>query len=362
MSSKYFSNLVVKDIDKQTKDSVKITFDIPADLKNDFKYVAGQYLTIKKDINGEDLRRSYSICTAPEEDTISIAVKKVEDGRFSTFAVDRLKVGDSLEVMHPTGNFVYNPPLDTRGQVVFFAAGSGITPVMSHIKHLLKTYPDIQIVLFYGNKNFESIIFREELEGIKNKYLTRFALYHVFTKEKIGIPIQFGRIDGEKCQKFSGKFFDPEDADAYLLCGPAEMIFGVKDALISLGVDASKIHFELFNTDGIVTKSKEEQSTLDSMNDGKTSTVSIKMDGDIFEFSVGYNDVSLLDGALKNGADLPYACKGGVCSTCKAKLTEGNVSMDLNYALEPDELEAGYILLCQSHPRSEKISVDFDQK
>ena len=362
MSSKYFSNLVVKDIDKQTKDSVKITFDIPADLKNDFKYVAGQYLTIKKDINGEDLRRSYSICTAPEEDTISIAVKKVEDGRFSTFAVDRLKVGDSLEVMHPTGNFVYNPPLDTRGQVVFFAAGSGITPVMSHIKHLLKTYPDIQIVLFYGNKNFESIIFREELEGIKNKYLTRFALYHVFTKEKIGIPIQFGRIDGEKCQKFSGKFFDPEDADAYLLCGPAEMIFGVRDALTELGVDSSKIHFELFNTDGILAKNMENKSVSDPENDGLSSTVSIKMDGDIFEFSVGYNDVSLLDGALKNGADLPYACKGGVCSTCKAKLTEGNVSMDLNYALEPDELEAGYILLCQSHLRSEKIRVDFDQK
>lgn len=362
MSSKYFHNLLVKDIDKQTKDSVKITFDIPADVKDDFKYVAGQYLTIKKNINGEDLRRSYSICTAPEEDTISIAVKKVEDGRFSSFAVDELKVGDALEVMHPTGNFIYNPTQNSKGQVVFFAAGSGITPVMSHIKHLLKTYPDIQIVLFYGNRNFESIIFREELEGIKNKYLTRFALYHVFTKEKIGVPIQYGRIDGEKCQRFSGKFFDPENTDAYLLCGPAEMIFSVKDALIGLGVDTSKIHFELFNTDGIIAKSKESQAIIDPKNDGLASNVSIKMDGDIFEFSVGYNGINLLDAALENGADLPYACKGGVCSTCKAKLTEGDVSMDLNYALEPDELEAGYILLCQAHPRSEKISVDFDQK
>ncbi len=362
MSSKYFQNLIVKNIDKQTKDSVKITFDIPEVLKEDFKYVAGQYLTIRKNINGEDLRRSYSICTAPEEDAVSIVVKKVEDGRFSTYAVEDLKEGDSLEVMYPTGNFIYHPPLDTKGQVVFFAAGSGITPVMSHIKHLLKTYTDIQIVLFYGNKNFESIIFREELEGIKNKYLSRFALYHIFTKEKIGIPIQYGRIDGDKCSQFSGKFFAPENTDAYLLCGPSEMIFSVKDALVNLGVDASKIHFELFNTDGIVAKSKENQPKSNPLNDELSSLVSIKMDGDIFEFSVGYNGINLLDAALENGADLPYACKGGVCSTCKAKLVEGDIFMDLNYALEPDELEAGFILLCQAHPRSEKISVDFDQK
>ncbi len=362
MSSKYFQSLVVKNIDKQTKDSVKITFDIPEELKDNFKYIAGQYLTIRKSINGEDLRRSYSICTSPEEDIISIAVKKVEDGRFSTYAVDLLKEGDSLEVMYPTGNFVYQPPIDIKTQVVFFAAGSGITPVMSHIKHLLMSYPDIQIVLFYGNRNFDSILFREELEGIKNKYLSRFALYHVFSKEKMGIPLQYGRIDGDKCSQFSGKFFTPENTDAYLLCGPAEMIFSVKDALVSLGVDTSKIHFELFNTDGIVAKAKETRREVDPVNDGLSSKVSIKMDGDVFEFSVGYNGINLLDAALANGADLPYACKGGVCSTCKAKLTEGDITMDLNYALEPDELEAGYILLCQSHPRSQKISVDFDQK
>lgn len=356
MSHKFIS-LTVNDIIRQNKDCVEVVFKIPQNLKEAFNYQSGQYLTIRKNINGEEVRRSYSICSAPQEDKICIAIKEIKDGKFSTFANQSLRIGDTLEVMPPMGNFLLAP---SATNFVFFVAGSGITPVLSQIKTILANKSNANVTLFYGNRNFGSIIFREELEALKNKFIGRLAIHHVFTKEKIGIPLMYGRIDKEKCQAFAKALFNISSTDQFLLCGPAEMIFDVKDALVTLGVAPDKINFELFSTEGI--KRIPVNNTLNESEKDRESEVVIQMDGDIFEFSLEYGGQNILDAALAAGADLPYACKGGVCCTCKAKLTEGEVVMDLNYALEPDEVAAGYVLLCQSHPRSANIYVDFDQK
>jgi len=358
MNSRHFHLLTVSNIGRQTKDCVVITFDIPETLKEDFKFKAGQYLTVRKEIDGQEVRRSYSICTAPFENKMSFAVKEIAGGKFSTFANKTLQIGDKLEVMCPMGNFLIE---ETAQNFVFFVAGSGITPVISQIKQLLHNSKKSRITLFYGNSNFGSIIFREELESLKNKFLERIAIHHVFTKEKIGIPLMYGRIDKQKCIEFGKNLFSVSDTDAFMLCGPGEMIFDVKETLMEMGVSADKIHFELFSTDGI-KKGKDKGAELAGGEADKACEVVIQMDGDIFEFSLDYGGQNILDAALASGADLPYACKGGVCCTCKAKITEGEVIMDLNYALEPDEVAAGYVLLCQSHPRSSNIYIDYDQK
>jgi ring-1,2-phenylacetyl-CoA epoxidase subunit PaaE len=361
MHSKYFHPLVVSEIKKLTKDCVQVSFAIPNEFKKEFTFLPGQYITFEHQFGKESLRRSYSICSIPEDENISVAIKHISGGKFSTYANKELKTGAILNAMKPTGNFLIPSSNSSKNHIVLFAAGSGITPIISIIKQLLKSQVETSISLFYGNRNTESIIFREELEALKNKFLSRFDIHYVFSKEKIGSPLFYGRIDNLKCNKFSGVFFNTQEVDSFMLCGPSEMIFSVKQSLTNLGVDSQKIHFELFNTDGIQkTETKTEEITKELLHN--QSQVSIKMDGDIFDFKLEYGGLNLLDAALKNGADLPYACKGGVCSTCKAKLTSGEVSMDINYALEPDELEAGYILMCQAHPRSQQISIDYDQK
>jgi len=359
MTDHHFYPLTISNITRETQDCVSVTLDIPASLNDIFKYEAGQYVTFKLTIDGEELRRSYSICSAPYQNKLTVAIKKVENGRFSTFANDTLKVGDTLMVMPPLGNFLLKEQTAGVAQYVFFASGSGITPIIAQIKHLLNTNQQTEIILFYGNKNVDSIIFREEIEGLKNTYLQRLAVYYIFSKEKMGSPLFYGRIDSQKCGQFAKTIFRTELVAQYLLCGPAEMIFDIQTQLLTLGVESDKIRFELFNTDGIIKKT-EVKSLDPALN--ISSKISIKLDGDIFEFPLTYQGESILDTALKNGADLPFACKGGVCSTCKAKLVEGEIDMDINYALEPDELAAGYILTCQAHPRTEIVKVDFDQK
>ncbi len=360
MNKNKFYNLKVVDIKRMTADSVMLTFDIPSDIKSLFSFNAGQNLTLKTHINGEEIRRSYSLCTAPSEDKWSVLIKKVDGGLFSTFANEQLKPGDLIDVMPPTGNFTLDKYNDSK-HFLFFAAGSGITPIISQIKDLLMHHAQSNITLFFGNKNFSSIIFREEIEALKNKYLGRFSVHHIFTKEKIGIDLLYGRIDKAKCVALGQSLFNPNDMDACMICGPNEMIFEVKDGLVSLGFDPKNIHFELFNTDGLKKLSNATETNA-TINEDLESEITIQMDGDIFEFTLGYGGQNLLDAAIENGADLPYSCKGGVCSTCKAKLTKGEVKMDLNYSLEPYEVDAGYILMCQSHPRTPKIYVDFDQK
>jgi len=361
MNHKFFHQLSVVKIEKKTKECVAVTFEIPYDLKEKFLFKAGQYLTLQKEINGEDIRRSYSICSAPDESGITIAIKKLDHGKFSTWANTKLKAGDKLDVMPPSGNFII-PENPEPYEFVFFAAGSGITPVISQIKYILKKYPKAGVTLFFGNKKSESIIFREELEGLKNIYIQQLAVHHIFTKEKTGVPLLYGRIDKEKCILLSKHLFNAHPSYAFFICGPNDMIFDVKDALVEIGVPTSKIHMELFNTEGLRSTKEKSVSELTGTENSQLSEIAIQLDGDVFEFELEYGGQNLLDAALANGADLPYACKGGVCSTCKAKITNGEVVMDINYALEPYEVDAGFVLLCQSHPRSPNIYIDFDQK
>ena len=356
MSHTSFHSLKVAQIAHINKESVAVSLSIPDDLRAAFKFSPGQYLTVRSQALDGDIRRSYSICSAPNDQDYTIGIKRIEDGKFSTFANTILKTGDTLEVMPPQGSFTFEPSVSDH--IVFFAAGSGITPILSHIKNLLFNHPGVKVTLFFGNRNFESIMFREELEGLKNKFMNRFALYHIFSKEKIGLPIFHGRIDVAKTQDLFDTFLVQEDISHFLICGPNDMVFNAKEGLISRNISESKIKFELFNVSDLKPRVESNVQTGPEI----ISNIAIQMDGDIFEFELSSRGQNLLDAALENGADLPFSCKGGVCSTCKAKIVKGQVSMDINYALEPDEIENGYILMCQSHPKSEDIYIDFDQK
>ena len=354
----HFHKLKVKNIREETSDCVSITFDIPVQLKNDFVFKQGQNITVKSTINGEEIRRSYSICSSPLDNELRIAVKKVTGGAFSSFANQKLKVGEVLDVLPPTGTFFTEVNILNKKNYVFFASGSGITPVISIIKTILLTEPKSYVTLIYGNKNVSSIIFKEQLEALKDKYLQRFRIYYVLSRERTEADINYGRIDAEKCRQFS-KLIDFKSMDEFFICGPEGMIFTVKEFLENKGVEDNKIHFELFTTP--TRKNIKAYSDVKEKKD-KGSEITVTSDGRSFNFKLDYDSNTILNAALAQGADLPFACKGGVCTTCKAKLLEGKVEMEVNYGLEPDEVKAGFILTCQSHPRSEKVVVDFDSK
>lgn len=351
-----FHTLIVKEVRKETEDSVSIAFDIPAGLQETYQYFSGQYLTLRTEINGEDVRRSYSLCSAPHEQEWRVAVKQVESGKFSTFANKVLKAGDSLDVMTPLGGFLIKPNVTKRRSIALFAAGSGITPIVSIAKTILAQEPDSDVTLFYGNKNIASIIFREEIEGLKNEYMDRLRLVHILSRENLGTPLLKGRIDLEKTNELFNVFLKADIPESVYICGPEQMILDVKESLINNGLETSSVHFELFTSPDAVKK--ETVETYDGPQ--IDSNVSIILDGDQFDIALESDGENILDAATKAGADLPYACKGGVCCTCKAKVLEGQARMDVNYALEPDEVEAGYILTCQAHPMSDKLVVSFD--
>lgn len=312
-------------------------------------------------MNGEELRRNYSICTSPFDNKLKVAVKKAEGGLFSTFANDELKAGDVLDVLPPTGKFYTDLRPSNKKSYVAFAAGSGITPILSIIKTTLLTEPQSGFTLVYGNRTKNNIIFKEELEALKDKFIDRFRIYHILSREKTDAELNYGRIDVPKLELLFNKLIDAKTCDEFFLCGPEAMIFCIKGYLEGRGVAADKIHFELFTVPG------QKQSAVSSQQSAKEegsakAKISVKVDGMLFDFDLAYESESILDAALKQGADLPYACKGGVCTTCKAKLVEGEVSMDVNWGLEPEEVAQGYVLTCQSHPKAEKVVVDFDAK
>lgn len=355
----HFHPLTILDIRRETNDCVSIAFDIPDALKEIFRFREGQNITLRTVLNGEELRRSYSVCSSPLEGELRVAVKAVADGRFSCYANSQLKKGDILEVLPPTGKFYTRLDPSHRKKYVAIAAGSGITPIISIIKTVLATEPLSEFTLVFGNRNRSSIIFREALEALKNKYMERFRLVHVLSRERTDAEINHGRINAAKCEELGAKLIDWMDSEHYFLCGPEAMIFSVRGYLLGRGVDGSKIHFELFTSPGQPVDAIAGKSAVVAET-GPVSHITIKLDGVSFDFDLPYNSKSILDGALQQGADLPYACKGGVCCTCRAKLVSGEVEMDVNYALEPEEVAAGYILTCQSHPRSGKVVVDFD--
>ncbi len=356
----HFHKLKVKEIKQETPDCVSIAFAIPDNLKPDFLFEQGQNITIKKEIDGEEIRRSYSICSAPFENELRVAVKQVEGGKFSNFANTLLKAGDELDILPPTGKFNTKLNRESKKQYLAFAAGSGITPVISIIKTTLQTEPESSFTLVFGNRGRSTIIFFEELEGLKNKYLNRFNFINILSREKTDAPINSGRIDPDKLSRLT-RLIDYKNTDEFFICGPEEMIFCVKDYLEAAGIDKKKIHFELFTTPGQKQSSVINRQSL-VKDSGPQSKITIKLDGRSFDFDLGYNSENILDAALKQGADLPFACKGGVCCTCKAKLLEGEVEMEVNWGLEQEEVEQGFILTCQSHPITEKVVLDFDIK
>jgi ring-1,2-phenylacetyl-CoA epoxidase subunit PaaE len=361
MSVPHFHRLRVKEVCPETAECVSITFEVPEALQDAFNFLPGQYLTLKQMIDGTEVRRSYSICAAPG-DELRVAVKQVDQGKFSGYVNQQLKPGDELEVMPPLGKFT---PRSTQGRrYLAFAAGSGITPVLGIMKSVLQRDPESSFTLVYGNKNRGSIIFKEQLEGLKNRYMNRLSVHHVFTRETMDTPLFNGRINAEKAKAFCDTLIDAEGMDEIFICGPEDMILSLRDYFIEdKKIDTSKVHFELFSSPDqprrahVAWEARKEQ-----IDPAKMSRVTVKLDGAAFDMNLAYGGDNILDAALQQGADLPYACKGGVCSTCKAKLVSGEVDMEVNYALEPDELAANFILTCQAHPRTETVVVDFDVK
>lgn len=355
----HFHPLQIEEIIRETPDCISVRFQIPDELTETFRFLPGQNITLRTQIQGEEVRRSYSICKAPFENQLAVAIKKVPGGVFSTFANEQFRVGDVIEVMPPTGKFHPNIDAQQAKNYLMLAAGSGITPIISLAKTILREEPNSSVTLVYGNKSRGHIIFFEALEGLKNKYLDRFTLIHILSREKTDAEINYGRINYAKLQTL-WPLLSSSRIDEAFICGPEEMIFAARDFLQENGLSSNQIHFELFGT----TMAKRSSGTTDATvtGDGPTSQITIRLDGRTVQFPLAYDSDSILDAALKQGADLPFACKGGVCCTCKAKLVSGEIDMAVNYALEPEEVIRGYILTCQARPKTAEVEIDFDQR
>jgi ring-1,2-phenylacetyl-CoA epoxidase subunit PaaE len=355
-----FYPLIIKNIERQTRNAVAIELDVPEELRSIFAYKPGQYLTFKHEIDGEEIRRNYSLCSSPLEGKWCVAVKKVPGGLFSTLANEALKPGETLLVMPPLGNFVPNLDATQKKNYLAIAAGSGITPILSIIATTLATEPESNFTLVYGNQSRSSIIFKEALEALKNKYINRLSIYHILSREKTDAALNYGRIDAAKCNELFPRLIDLNIIDEFFLCGPVEMSLSLKEELLRRGVPEKNIYLELFTTGNRgKNKKKNIQNTGD---DSPKSKVTIRLDGRESCFDLAYDSDSILDAGIHEGLELPFACKGGMCCTCKAKLLMGEVDMEVHYGLEHDEMEAGYILTCQSHPKTGEVVVDFDDR
>lgn len=353
-----FYNLKVADIYKETEDTSVVTFEIPMDLQDEFKFRQGQHLTLKADIEGEDIRRSYSLCSSPFSKKWQVAVKLIPGGKFSTYINQEIKTGDVMEVMAPSGKFGIEVKPEQSKNYLFFAAGSGITPVLSMIQAHLSQEPNATCKLFYVNKTAKSIIFKEALEQLRNKYFGKFEIFYFLTKERRDIELFNGRFDDQKMQVLTKSFIDVPDTNEVFLCGPEKMVNYVSEYLINAGLPKDLVHFELFVT-GLSEEDIKRAERLAKQNVEGTE-ITIVDGGKEFAFTMTKAYDNILDAALGAGADLPFACKGGVCSTCKCRVIEGSVEMKINYALDDKEVAQKLVLSCQAVPTTGKVVVDFD--
>lgn len=358
MATHLFHKLAVAGVEATTRDSIAITFAVPEDLQNEFEYVQGQYLTLRVTIDGVEVRRSYSICAAVQDKRVRIAIKKVAGGAFSHWATANLLPGATVDVMPPQGYFHIPLTPELSRCVMAFAAGSGITPVLSIIKTMLIAEPLTRITLVYGNRSSGSVMFKEELEDLKDRFLNRFNLVWVMSRETQDIELFNGRIDYDKTCDLLTHWVDPASVDAAFICGPHDMMLAVTRALEDKGVDKSRIKAELFGTPLAVKPRVVQAAELTDEH----CEVEVVLDGSRRSFSMPKNGISVVDAGLKAGIDMPYACKGGVCSTCRAQVLSGEVDMDNNFALEDYEVARGFVLCCQSFPVSDKLVIDFDQE
>jgi len=344
-----FHKLKIAKIKRETKDAVAITFDIPTHLKQAFAFVAGQYITLKTVINGDEVRRAYSICSSPNSDNITVAVKAISGGTFSVYANKNLKEGQEIEVAEPEGKFILESNQNNAKNYIAFAAGSGITPIMAMVKGVLENEPNSKFVLVYGNKSTFETIFFDEFNDLQKNNSERFFIQYVYSKEQPKDAL-FGRIDTSNINFVLNKFSDKK-FDAIFICGPETMINTVKETLIAKNYSENNIHFELFTAS---TKENENNVSLDG-----NSKITVLLDDDETTFSMSQKE-TILDAALKEKLDAPYSCQGGICSSCLAKVTKGNAVMDKNTILSEDEIAQGLILTCQAHPTTAEIIIDYD--
>jgi len=356
-----FHTLKIKHITRETPDCVALTLDVPAELRTAFQFRPGQYLTFRRQVGGEEVRRSYSLCSSPLDEEWRVAVKKVPGGRFSQLAVEELRAGDAVEVMPPAGHFgpATLHPTQARHYVAF-AAGSGITPILSIVKTVLLTEPSSRVTLVYGNRGRNSIIFKEAIEALKNTFLQRLSVYHVLSREQGDADLFFGRLDQAKARQFLTKLVPAAQIDECFICGPEQMIQDVRAALSEAGVAPEKVHFELFGSSMPKTTTASVPTPPPGHDDQK-SLVTVQLDGHTHVLPMSYYGNTVLDELLTTGVDAPYSCKNGMCSTCRARVTEGKVEMDVNYSLSDTEVAKGYVLTCQARPVSAEVEVDFDQ-
>jgi len=352
-----FHPLRIKDVVRETKDAVSISFDVSDELKDAYRFTQGQHLTLKEKLEGEEVRRSYSICSAVGEPELRIAVKKIAGGKYSNYANENFRPGKVIDVMEPQGRFFTPLSAENAKHYLAIAAGSGITPILSIIKTILKTEPSSRVTLVYGNRSVSGIIFLEALEDLKNIYPDRFSLMHILSREHQDVELFNGRINAEKCNDLFDSVIDVKTVDEAFICGPEQMIHDAEAALEAHGLDKPHIHFELFITEAAKNAGSTPQVIEEA---GPKRKVGVILNGRRTEVEVAEEGKSILDTALDVGLDLPYACKGGVCSTCRAKVISGNVRMDVNYALEEDEVTEGFVLTCQSHPLTDDVVVDYD--
>lgn len=352
-----FHTLKVSKVESITDDAVAVSFDVSSDLKDEFSFLPGQYITLRSTVAGEDLRRSYSVCVAPGEG-LRVGIKHVPGGRFSSFA-QNLKPGDKLAVMKPEGRFVCKPASSSSRDFLLIAAGSGITPVLSIIRTLLQEEPKSTVTLIYGNRTTGSIMFRTELEDLKDRFLERFHVFHILSREGQDVDLLSGRIDVGRINAFEQKgLIDPKAVNGIYLCGPAQMATQLSEHFKGLGVSKDKIHTELFEAPDDAGPIVVEKATIEVAERGVD--VEVVLDGVTRQFALLDANDTVLQAAGKSGLDLPFSCAGGMCATCRCKVVEGEASMDRNFSLDQWELDAGFVLACQSRPKTERLVLDFD--
>ena len=355
--AQHFHPLEIREVRRETADCISVEFAVPDELKATFAYQSGQYVTLRAEVGDQELRRSYSLCSAPHHGEWRVAIKRVEGGMFSQWAHALLRAGETIDVLPPDGHFKYPLAGDEPRNALLLAAGSGITPILSILTTLLETQSTTNVTLVYANRRVKDIIFKEQIGDLRDRYLTRFQLIHTLSGEIQEAPIANGRLDGTKLNQLFGTLIDPKKLDHVYICGPNEMISSCVAACEQAGIAADRIHKEIF---GIPSAMQSRMPRDASSGDG--AKVLVVADGIERELVVPYRGDSVLDIVLRAGIDVPYACKAGVCCTCRAQVLEGEIRMDANYTLEQNELDRGFVLTCQSHPVTPVIKLSYDAR
>lgn len=358
--AQHFHPLSIREVTRETADCISVEFDVPPDLRDAFSYVAGQYITLRAEVGDRELRRSYSLCSAPHESKWRVAIKRVDDGQFSQWSHALMRAGDTIDVLPPDGHFRYVPDASRARKVLLLASGSGITPVFSILKTILETERDSLVTLVYGNRRVKDIVFKEAIEDLRDAHLARFQLHHTLSGEIQDAPIANGRLDGDKVTALFTGALDAMSFDDVYVCGPGEMIESCVTACEAAGIEHSRIHKEMF---GVPPKVAAAGASSESYTtSSEQARVSVIADGIERVLSVSYKGASVLDVALGAGIDVPYACKAGVCCTCRAQVLEGEVRMDANFALDDTEVARGFVLTCQCHPVSDSVRISYDAR